>query len=67
MEVVPISHVYVEEEIFDPDSWIGCPIVLFDVYGFKPVREVMFHYFVCETNRVSGPFKSSRVVSNVGG
>jgi len=38
VEIISPSHVYVEKKIFNPDGWIRCSIVLFDVYGFKPVN-----------------------------
>ena len=59
MEIISSSHVDVEEKILNPYGWVSCPIVLLYVYGFKPFRELMLHYFVCETQRMGSASYSS--------
>ena len=39
---------YVEKKIFYPDCGICRAIVCFDLNGFKPFWELMFHYFIGE-------------------
>ena len=48
MEIVAAGHMDVKEIIFDPDRGVYCAIVGFNVYGFKPFRDLMIHYFVSE-------------------
>ena len=43
MEIISSSHMNVEKEIFNPDGRIRRPIVLLDVYGFKPFQKLVFH------------------------
>jgi hypothetical protein len=38
---------------------------LFDIYGFKPVQELMLHHLVCKIDRMCRPSKSSRIVPDV--
>ena len=48
MEIVAAGHMDVEKIIFDPNRGVCCAIVGFDVYGFKPLGDLMIHYFVSE-------------------
>ena len=48
MEIITAGHMNVEKEVSDPHHRICCPIIRFDVYGFKPFWEFMFHYFISE-------------------
>ena len=48
MEIVAAGHMDVKEIIFNPNRGVCCAVVGFDVYGFKPFRYLMIHYFVSE-------------------
>ena len=48
VEIVAAGHMDVKEIIFDPNRGVCRAIVGFDVYGFKPFRDLMIHYFVSE-------------------
>ena len=48
VEIITACHVDVKEIIFDPNRGVCCAIVGFNVYGFKPFRDLMIHYFVSE-------------------
>ena len=48
MEIITVGHMYMEKEILDPYRGICCSIIRFDIHGFKPFWEFMFHYFICE-------------------
>ena len=48
MEIISSSHMNVEKKIFNPDGRIRRSIVLFDVYGFKPFRKLVFHNLIGE-------------------
>ena len=48
VEIVAAGHVDVKEIIFDPNRGVCSAIVRFNVYGFKPFRDLMIHYFVSE-------------------
>ena len=47
-EIVAAGHMDVKEIIFDPNCRVCRAIVGFNVYGFKPFRDLMIHYFVSE-------------------
>ena len=46
MELVSLSHMNVEKEVFNLDGRIRRSIVWFDVYGFKPFQKLMFHNLI---------------------
>ena len=48
MEIVTTGHMDVKEVVFDPNRGVCCAIVGYDVHGFKPFRDLMIHYFICE-------------------
>ena len=48
VKIVTAGHVDVKEIVFDPNRGVCCAIVGFDINGFKPFRDLMIHYFVCE-------------------
>ena len=48
MEIVAAGHMDMKEIILDPNRGVCCAIVGFNVDGFKPFRDLMIHYFVCE-------------------
>ena len=54
MEIISSSHMNVEKEIFDPYGRVCCPVILFNVYGFKPFGELVSHHLIRETHWVSG-------------
>ena len=48
MKIVTAGHVDVEEVVFDPNRRVYCAIVRFNIHRFKPFRDFMIHYFICE-------------------
>ena len=48
VEIVTADHMDMKEIIFDPNRGVCCAIVGFNVHGFKPFRDLMIHYFICE-------------------
>ena len=48
VEIVAAGNMDVKEIILDPNRGVYRAIVGFNVYGFKPFRDLMIHYFVCE-------------------
>ena len=48
VKIIAACHVDMKEIVLDPDRGIYCAIVLFNVYGFETLRNLMIHYFVCE-------------------
>ena len=63
MKIISAGHMDVEDKILDPYRGIGCSIVSFDIYGFKPFWEFMIHYFVGEAKRVCGASISVRIAT----
>ena len=55
-----------EKEVFNPHRMICCPIIRFNVYGFKPFWELMFHYFISEAQGVCGASMSGSVTTQFG-
>ena len=48
VEIITAGHMDMQEIILDPNRGVCCAIVGFNVHGFKPLRDLMIHYFVCE-------------------
>ena len=48
VEIVAAGHMDVKEIIFNLNRGVCCAIVGFNVYGFKPFRDLMIHYFISE-------------------
>ena len=48
MKIIAAGHMNVEEKILNPHRGVCRAIVGFNVYGFKPFRDLMIHYFVSE-------------------
>ena len=48
VKIVTAGHVDVKEIVFDPNRGVYRAIIGFNVYGFKPFRDLMIHYFICE-------------------
>ena len=48
VEILAAGHMDMKEIIFYPNRGVCCAIVGFNVDGFKPFRDLMIHYFVCE-------------------
>ena len=48
VKIVAAGHMDVKEIIFYPNRGVYRAIVGFNVYGFKPFRDLMIHYFVSE-------------------
>ena len=66
MEVIPTSHVYVQDKVLDPDHWVCHSVVCLYVHRFKALWEFVVQYFFGEAQGVSSPFVSGRVVDAVG-
>src|SRR4051812_42537627 len=64
MEVISSDHMNVEKEIFDPHSQVSRSIILFDVHGFKPLRELMLHDLICRTHRMGRSLDPSNSLSD---
>ena len=54
VEIIAAGHVDMKEIILDPYRGIYCAIILFDVYGFETLGDLMIHYFVCKAEWVRG-------------
>ena len=54
VKIITAGHVVVKKVVFDPNRGVCCAIVRFDVYGFKPFWELIFHYFISEAQGVCG-------------
>ena len=48
VKIVTVVHVDMRKIVFDPNRGVCCAIVGFDINGFKPLRDLMIHYFVSE-------------------
>ena len=63
VEVIPASHVYMQDKILDPDPWV-CPfVVCLYIHRFKTLWKFMVQYFFGEAQGVSSPSVSGRVVA----
>ena len=66
MEIVSVSHVYMEKEVLDPYCSIDGAIVRFYIDGLKPFWKLMSHYPVCKTDRVGWTSESGGIPLVVG-
>ena len=62
VEVIPTSHVNMQDKILDPDPWVCRSVVCLYVHRFKTLWEFMVQYFFGEAQGVSSPSVSGRVV-----
>ena len=63
MEVIPTSHVYMQDKILDLDPWVGRFVVCLYIHRFKTLWKFMVQYFFGEAQGVSSPSISGRVVA----
>ena len=64
MEIVTASHVNMEKKVFNPYRGISRSIVFFNVYGFKPFRELVLHYLIGKAHGVCIASVSGNVTTN---
>ena len=63
VEVIPTSHVNMQDKILDPDPWVCRAIVCLYVHRFETLWEFMVQYFFGEAQGVSSPSVSGHVVA----
>ena len=63
MEVVPTSHVNMQDKILNPDPWVDRSVVCLYVDRFKTLWKFMVQYFFGETQGVGSPSVSGRAVA----
>ena len=63
VEVIPTSHVNMQDKILDPDPWVCRSVICLYVYRFQALWKFMVQYFVGEAQGVSSPSVSGRVVA----
>ena len=63
VEVIPMSHVYMQDKILDPDPWVCRSVVCLYVHRFKTLWKFMVQYLFGEAQGVSSPFVSGRDVA----
>ena len=63
VEVIPASHVYMQDKILDPDPWVCRSVVCLYVHRFKTLWKFVVQYFFGEAQGVSSPSVSGRIVA----
>ena len=63
VEVIPTSHVNMQDKILDPDPLVCRAVVCLYVHRFKALWEFMVQYFFGEAQGVSSPSVSGRAVA----
>ena len=63
VEVIPTSHVYMQDKILDPDPWVCRSVMCLYVHRFKTLWKFVVQYLFSEAQRVSRPSVSGRVVA----
>ena len=63
MEVIPTSHVYVKDKIFNPDPGIRRSVVCLYIHGFESLWEFMIQHLIGEAQGVHSPSVSSRAAT----
>ena len=63
VEVIPTSHVNMQDKILDPDPWVYRSVVCLYVHRFETLWEFMVQYFFGEAQGVSSPSIFGRVVA----
>ena len=63
VEVIPMSHVYMQDKILDLDSWVCHSIACLYIHRFKTLWKFMVQYLFGEAQEVSSPFVSGHVVA----
>ena len=62
VEVVPTSHVYMQDKVLDPDPWVCRSVVCLYVHRFKTLWKFMVQHLFGESQGVSSPSVSGRAV-----
>ena len=63
VEIVPTSHVNMQDKILDPDPWVCRSVVCLYVHRFKTLWKFMVQYLFGEAQGVSSPSVSGRAVA----
>ena len=63
VEVIPTSHVNMQDKILDLDPWVCRSVVCLYVHRFKTLWEFMVQYFFGEAQGVSSPSVFGRAVA----
>ena len=63
VEVIPTSHVYVKDKIFNPDPGIRRSVVCLYIHGFESLWEFMIQHLIGEAQGVHSPSVSGRVAA----
>ena len=63
VEVVPTSHVNMQDKILNPDPRVCHSVVCLYVHGFESLWKFMIQYLFIEAQRVHSPFVSGHVVA----
>ena len=62
-EVIPTSHVYMQDKVLELDPWVCRSVVCLYVHMFKTLWKFMVQYFFGEAQGVSSPSVSGRAVA----
>ena len=63
VEVVPTSHVDMQDKIINPDPGVCRSVICLYVHGFETLWEFVVQYLFGEAQRVSSPSVSGHVVA----
>ena len=63
MEVVPTSHMYMQDKVLDPDPWVCRSVICLYVHWFKALWEFVVQYFITKAQGVSSPSLFGRTVA----
>ena len=63
MEIIAAGHMNMENKVFDPYRGVCGSIIWFDIHGFEPFWEFMFHDFISEAERVCDASISGQLVT----
>ena len=66
MEIISSGHMNVEKEVFNPHRRVCCPVILLDVYGLKPIEELVLHHFIYKTHWVCGTPEPGHIALEIG-
>ena len=63
VEVIPTSHMYMQDKVLDPDPWVCRFVVCLYIHSFKTLWKLMVQYYFGEAQGVSSPSVSGRAVA----
>ena len=63
VEVIPTSHMYMQDKILNPDTWVCRSIVCLYIHRFKALWKFMVQYFFGKAQGVSSPSVSGCAVA----